>query len=89
MMGQSRQQQGFRPVAGEILKQDEKSITVKLNNGGSKIVLVTDKTEINKASQATKTDLKIEEKVSLFGTENTDGSVTAQNIQLNPISRGQ
>ena len=27
------------------------------------------------------------EKVSVFGSENTDGSVTAQNIQLNPIQR--
>ena len=79
--------QGFRPVSGEIISGDEKSITVKLQDGSSKIILLTDKTEINKASEATKDDLKTGEKVAVFGTENSDGSVTAQNIQLNPLDR--
>lgn len=76
--------QGFRPVNGEIISSDDKSITVKLQDGSSKIVLITDKTAINKAAEATKDDLKNGEKVAVFGQENTDGSVTAQNIQLNP-----
>jgi len=79
---------GFRPVNGEIIGSDDKSITVKLQDGSSKIVLLSDKTEINKAATATKEDLKTGEKVAVFGTENSDGSVTAQNIQLNPITRG-
>jgi len=78
---------GFRPVNGEILNADDKSITVKLQDGSSKIVLISDKTEINKAAGATKEDLKTGEKVAVFGQENSDGSVTAQNIQLNPLSR--
>ncbi|MGB9637307.1 MAG: DUF5666 domain-containing protein [Microgenomates group bacterium] len=79
---------GFRPVNGEIISADDKSITVKLQDGSSKIVLVSDNTQINKAQQATKEDLKVGEKVAVFGTENSDGSVTAQNIQLNPVLRG-
>lgn len=79
--------QGFRPVNGEIIASDDKSITVKLTDGSSKIVLISDKTAINKASTASKEDLKTGEKVAVFGTENTDGSVTAQNIQLNPVFR--
>ena len=78
---------GFRPVNGEIISADEKSITVKLADGSSKIVIFTDKTEINKAENAATADLKTGEKVAVFGTENSDGSVTAQNIQLNPIIR--
>ena len=78
---------GFRPVAGEILSSDDKSLTVKLMDGSSKIVLVNDKTQINKASSATKADLKVGEKVAVFGADNADGSVTAQNVQLNPIMR--
>lgn len=81
-MGTNRN--GFRPVAGEILNADDNSITVKLIDGSSKIVLVNDKTTIGKTSEASKTDLKTGEKVSVFGTENNDGSVSAQNIQLNP-----
>ncbi len=81
--------QGFRPVNGEIIASDDKSITVKLQDGSSKLILIADKTMINKASEAGKEDLKVGEKVAVFGTENSDGSMIAQNIQLNPIFRGQ
>ncbi|PIP15121.1 hypothetical protein COX47_01425 [Candidatus Roizmanbacteria bacterium CG23_combo_of_CG06-09_8_20_14_all_35_49] len=87
--GQSQTRRGgFRPVMGEIINQDENSITVKLVDGSSKIVLLSEKTTYNKAETATKTDLKKGERVNVFGTENTDGSVTAQNIQLNPLLNG-
>lgn len=79
---------GFRPVNGEIISVDDKSITVKLQDGSSKIVLFSDKTSINKAAEGTKNDLKSGERVAVFGQENSDGSVTAQSIQLNPIVRG-
>lgn len=72
---------------GFDLASDDKSITVKLQDGSSKIILITDKTVINKAAEATKDDLKGGEKVAVFGEINSDGSVTAQNIQLNPILR--
>ncbi len=77
---------GFRggATSGEIISSDEKSITIKLADGSSKIVLLDDKTQINKASEATKNDLRIGEKVLVTGVTNSDGSVTAQNIQLNP-----
>lgn len=81
--------QGFRPVNGEIIGSDDKSITVKLTDGSSKIVLITSSTSINKAAQASKDDLKNGEKVAVFGQTNSDGSVTAQNIQLNPVLREQ
>ncbi|MEM3112690.1 MAG: DUF5666 domain-containing protein [Candidatus Anstonellales archaeon] len=86
--GQFGQRQGFRPVNGEIISVDDKSITVKLADNSSKIVLLTDTTTINKTSPGSKEDLKVGEKVAAFGTENSDGSVTAQNIQINPILRG-
>ncbi len=81
------QRMGIRPVNGEIISADEKTITVKLQDGSSKIVLLTDTTQINKSTDAAKTDLKTGEKVAVFGTENSDGSVTAQNISLNTILR--
>ena len=70
-----------RPVNGEIIAADDKSITVKMQDGSGKIVLITATTTINKASDGTKEDLKTGEKVSVFGTTNSDGSVTAQNVQ--------
>ena len=79
---------GARPVNGEILSADASSITVKLADGSSKIVLLNDKTSINKASEGTKDELKTGVKVAAFGTENSDGSITASNIQLNPVFGG-
>lgn len=78
---------GFQPVNGDIINSDAQSITVKLADGSSKIVILSDKTVINKASTATKADLTTGQKVAVFGATNTDGSVTAQSIQLNPIVR--
>jgi hypothetical protein len=78
---------GFRPVNGDIIASDNNSITVKLSDGSSKIVILNDQTVINKASQATAADLKTGETVAVFGQTNSDGSVTAQNIQINPIAR--
>ncbi len=74
-----------RPVSGDVISTDDTSITVKLPDGSSKIVLVTSTTQINKASQATITDISTGTKVAVFGATNSDGSVTAQNIQLNPV----
>jgi hypothetical protein len=79
---------GGGQILGDILSQDATSITVKLQDGSSKIVLFNDKTTVNKAEAATTADLKSGEKVAVFGQANNDGSVTATNIQLNPIQRG-
>lgn len=76
---------GGGQVFGEIISQDDKSITVKLQDGSSKIVLLSNTTAINKSSEGLKADLKVGEKVAVFGSQNSDGSVTAQNIQLNPL----
>lgn len=78
---------GGRQVVGEIISQDDRTITVKLQDGSSKVILLSETTSINKASQGSPADLTVGLKVGVFGTENADGSVTAQNIQLNPISR--
>ena len=76
-----------QPVSGEILNIDSSSITVKLVDGSSRIVLLTDKTIFNKTATVDKSELKVGDKVGVFGTTNTDGSVSAQNVQLNPQFR--
>jgi len=82
---------GFRPVVGEILSRDDKSITVKLTDGSSKIVLFSGTTLINKAEKVEASVLVVGELVRVFGATNPDGSITAQDIQLNPeqSQRGQ
>jgi len=89
--GQNNFRAGFRPTTGEIISADSKSITVKMNDSSSRIVILSEKTEINKAQKATISDLKTGEIVMVVGSQNSDGSVTAQNIQLNPrqMNRGE
>lgn len=76
-----------RPVNGEIISSEDKSITVKLPDGSSKIVFVNDQSKIMEATAATKESLTTGKNVMIFGTTNQDGSVTASNIQLGS-SRG-
>jgi hypothetical protein len=73
-----------RPIYGSIVSADAGSITVKLQDGSSKIAILSSTTQINKAAQGTASDLQPGQTVSVIGQTNSDGSVTAQNIQLNP-----
>lgn len=75
--------QGFRPTIGEIIASDDKSITVKMDDGSSKIVLISGTTTINKTDPGSKADLTVGTKVGVFGADN-NGTVTAANIQINP-----
>ena len=75
-------------TAGEIIAKDDKSITVKLSDGGSKIVFLSDSTTISKMTDGTKSDLEIGKQVTVNGSADSDGSVTAQNIQLRPVPQG-
>ena len=74
-------------VMGDILNADDKSITVKMPDGSTKLVLLSSTTAITTATAAAKTDLKVGTRVGVFGTDNPDGSTTAQTIQLNPMFR--
>ncbi len=74
---------GFgRPTSGEVIAMDEKSITVKSEDGSTKIVLFSDQTTVNKTEVGAKTDLKAGDQIMVIGSQNQDGSLTAQVINL-------
>ena len=81
-------QRGGGMTIGEIIGQDDKSVTIKLDDGSSKIIFLSDNAVIAKTDTAAKGDLKTGVRVGVFGTTNSDGSITAQNVQLNPQFRG-
>ena len=76
-----------RPVFGTVTSSDETSVTVSLEDGSSKIIMLSDQTTLTTSQSATKSDLKSGIKVSVIGKENTDGSLTATSIMLNPQER--
>ncbi len=71
-------------TTGEIIAKDNNSVTVKLNDGGSKIVFYSNTTEVDKFAKGTAGDLQIGESVTVSGQANQDGSITAQSVQIRP-----
>ncbi|MDD4995522.1 MAG: hypothetical protein PHW53_03615 [Patescibacteria group bacterium] len=69
-------------VNGEIIKADETSITVKMADGGSKIIYISETTEVAKTVDGVKSDLEVGKNVMINGTTNNDGSVAAQSVQI-------
>lgn len=77
--------QGMNVVRGQVVSTDNNSITLKLPDGSSKIIVVGSSTNIYKSATGSLGDLKTGDTLNVFGTANSDGSVTAQNVQINPI----
>lgn len=76
-------------TAGEVIAKDEKSITIKLRDGGSKIVFLSGGTEVTKSSQGSAQDILVGAQINANGITNADGSVTAQMIQIRPLINNQ
>lgn len=87
---------GGGAVFGTILSADSSSITVRLGapgasstaqaETGTKLVLVNASTEVAKTTSGSHADLTVGASVVVNGTANSDGSVTAQTIQIRPAS---
>lgn len=81
-------QNGAAPVRGQIISADSTSITVKMQDGSSKIVVLPGNVNVMESTTASKQALTQGQTVMVFGTTNSDGSVTAQNVQINPQAGG-
>ena len=71
-------------AAGEVLSKDDTSITVKLQDGGSKIVFFSASTTVSKTSEGSLGDVTPGTNIMVGGSTNQDGSVMARTIQIRP-----
>jgi hypothetical protein len=79
---------GGESAGGEIIAKDASSITMKLRDGGSKIIFLSSTTPITKTASGTPADLIVGTQVSAMGTANPDGSITAQSVQIRSAMSG-
>jgi len=82
MSAGTQQREGSGMIRGEIIDKDEESITLKLPDDSSKIILISENTTINKTIEGLADDLETGKQVAVFGQENSDKSISATNIQL-------
>jgi len=75
---------GSGSLTGEVISEDQQSLTVKMLDGSSKIVFFSDSTIVSKTAEGSTSDIKIGNQVMVSGQQNSDGSYTAKNIQIRP-----
>ena len=73
---------GSEFVSGEIIAKDDKSLTVKLRDGGSKIVFFSTSTDVGESVSGNIDDLKVGGNITVNGEANPDGSITGRMIQI-------
>ena len=69
-------------VNGQVLSVDSNTITVKNMTGGSQVVVLAPSTQYRKAVDGSASDVTTGSMITVTGTSNSDGSLTAQNVQI-------
>lgn len=77
-------QNGGNAVRGQVISTSDNGITVKLADGSSKIVLISGSAQVGKEATAAKSDIQNGDQVVVFGMANSDGSINAQSVLINP-----
>jgi hypothetical protein len=76
-------------VSGSIIGIDSGSIVVQSRDGSSKIVLFSGSTQVLKSISGNLSDLSKGDEVTVLGSVNSDGSITAQSVQIRPTTSSQ
>ncbi len=71
-------------IVGEITAKDDQSITVKSRDGSSKIIFTFGSTQTTKQATGSLSDLAVGGQVSVTGSTDASGNITAKSIQILP-----
>ena len=71
-------------TSGQIVSSDATSITIQMQSGSSQVVFYSPTTQIMKSTSGSAADLAAGVNVMISGTTNSDGSLTANSIQIRP-----
>ncbi|HTP56752.1 MAG TPA: hypothetical protein VMJ72_00535 [Candidatus Paceibacterota bacterium] len=71
-------------VNGDVVSVDAQGFTVSIQGGGSKVVIVPASATVMKSTAGALSDVSVGTHVTVIGAVNSDGSVTAQTIQIRP-----
>jgi pectate lyase len=71
-------------VNGSVVSLTDNVLTLKARDGGSRVILFTAGTKVTKSVDGARTDVKDGVNVVILGTQNTDGSITAETVQIRP-----
>ncbi len=73
-------------TGGKVLSKDATSVTVQARDGSSKVVFFTTATPVSKMVAGAQSDIAVGQEVTIVGTTNPDGSVSASSIQVRPAT---
>ena len=73
-------------LSGTVAAKDSGSITINTRDGNSHVVLVTPATNVSKSVSGAISDVSVGSSVTVSGTANGDGSISASLIQLRPAA---
>jgi len=73
--------EGQTVVSGEVISKDATSLTIKLPDNSSKIILLTNDVPVRQTTESNIESVEVGESVIVQGQQNQDGSITAQSIQ--------
>lgn len=69
---------------GEVISKDDSGVTLKSQDGSTKIILISKSTQVMKSTSGSIEDVSVGENLMVTGVSNADGSITAQTVQIRP-----
>ncbi len=78
--------EGQTAVSGEVISKDATSLTIKLPDNSSKVILLTNDVPVRQTTESNLESVKVGESVMIQGQQNQDGSITAQLVQVGQVN---